>query len=182
MQWLRDGIGIIDHAAESENMAQDLEHNDDVYLVPAFTGLGAPHWDPEARGIITGITRNTTRSHLVRAALEAQAYQTEDLLEAMAKDAGQPIAELRVDGGMVANNWVCQFLADITGVRVKRPHIIETTALGAGYLAGLGVGLFDSIDDITNAWSEEARFEPKMDEEYRQNLYQGWKTALQRCR
>jgi glycerol kinase len=182
VQWLRDGIGIIDHAAESENMAQDLEHNDDVYLVPAFTGLGAPHWDPEARGIITGITRNTTRSHLVRAALEAQAYQTEDLLEAMAKDAGQPIAELRVDGGMVANNWVCQFLADITGVRVKRPHIIETTALGAGYLAGLGVGLFDSIDDITNAWSEEARFEPKMDEEYRQNLYQGWKTAFQRCR
>lgn len=182
VQWLRDGINIIDQAAESEDMAQDLEHNDDVYLVPAFTGLGAPHWDPEARGIITGITRNTSRSHIVRAALEAQAYQTEDLLEAMAKDAGQPIAELRVDGGMVANNWVCQFLADITGVTVKRPHIIETTALGAGYLAGLGAGLFDSVDDITKAWSEEARFAPQMDQEHRQALYQGWKTALQRCR
>lgn len=182
VQWLRDGIEIIDTAGETEILAAELDHNDGVYLVPAFTGLGAPHWDPEARGMISGITRNTSRAHIVRAALEAQAYQTEDLLQAMSKDAGQRISELRVDGGMVENNWVCQFLADITGVTVKRPHIIETTALGAGYLAGLGAGLFKSLDDITKAWSEEASFAPAMEDDLRQTLYKGWEIALQRCR
>ena len=180
VQWLRDGINIIDHAKETEGMASALNDNGGVYLVPAFTGMGAPYWDPDARGMITGLTRDTGRAHIVRAALEAQAYQTQDLLGAMEKDAGQPISELRVDGGMVANNWVCQFLADMTGVTVQRPKVIETTALGAAYLAGLGAGVFESLDQITTDWHADAVFSSEMSTNARDALYDGWQKAVNR--
>ena len=178
VQWLRDGINIIDSARETEALARSIDHNDGVYLVPAFTGIGAPYWDPDARGTITGITRNTGRAHIVRAALEAQAYQTKDLLGAMSADAGEEIKEIRIDGGMVANNWVCQFLADMTDVTVKRPHVIETTALGAAYLAGLGAGVFESMDEITNNWHADAVFEPNLAQDKVDQYFKGWQKAV----
>ena len=178
VQWLRDGINIIDHSGETEELAKLLDHNDGVYLVPAFTGIGAPYWDPDARGTITGITRNTSRAHIVRAALEAQAYQTKDLLGAMSADSGEDIKEIRIDGGMVANNWVCQFLADMSGVIVKRPKVIETTALGAAYLAGLGSGVFTSMDDITKNWAADATFTRGMSAIEAEELYKGWSRAV----
>jgi len=178
IQWLRDGLGILKSAAETEDIATSVEHNNGVYLVPAFTGLGAPYWNPHARAAITGLTRGATAAHIVRAGLEAQAYQTEDLMQAMQEDAGKPFTEIRVDGGMVKNNWVCQFIADITAKPVLRPEIIETTALGAAYLAGLHVGIFKTVDDIAAAWACEHTFAPAMPAETRNVLYKGWQKAV----
>jgi len=178
IQWLRDGLGILKSAAETEGIATSVAHNNGVYLVPAFTGLGAPYWNPHARAAITGLTRGATAAHVVRAGLEAQAYQTEDLMQAMQEDAGKPFTEIRVDGGMVKNNWVCQFISDITAKPVLRPEIIETTALGAAYLAGLHVGIFKTVDDIAAAWVCEHTFTPAMPAAQRDALYQGWQKAV----
>ena len=180
VQWLRDGLGIIDAAPETEDLAQSLDSNRGVYMVPAFTGLGAPHWDPDARGALFGLTRDTGAAEIARAALEAVAYQTHDLLEAMAKDHDQPIQTLRVDGGMAANNWLLQFLADILAVPVDRPVVIETTALGAAFLAGLGAGLYASVDDIAALWRHERSFAPSMDDSDRAALLAGWRDAVSR--
>jgi glycerol kinase len=178
IQWLRDGLGIIKTAAETEALVKSVPDNGGVYMVPGFTGLGAPYWNPHARGALLGLTRGTTAAHIVRAGLEAQAYQTQDLLQAMTEDAGAPIAEIRVDGGMVKNNWVCQFLADMTGTPVLRPAITETTALGAAYLAGLQVKAFSSLADIEKAWQCEHRFTPAISQTEQQKLYAGWQHAI----
>ncbi len=178
IQWLRDGLGIITAAAETEALARSVPDNNGVYLVPAFTGLGAPYWDPEARAAITGLTRGSTRAHVVRAALEAQAFQTEDLMRVMAKDAGTLLAEIRVDGGMVKNNMICQMIADITDTEVLRPVCVETTALGAAYLAGLQAGVYKSVDDVAARWTRDAGFMPAMASDMRRSLYQGWQTAV----
>ena len=185
VQWLRDGLGVIKNAAETETLARDLPGTEGVYLVPAFTGLGAPHWDPDARGAILGLTRDTGIAHIVRAALEAVAYQTADLAEAMAADiagGSDSLATLRVDGGMVANNWLCQYLADILDRPVERPAVVETTALGAAYLAGLAAGVFDSLQAVAGAWRLERRFEPGMAPGDRQRLLDGWRRAVARVR
>ena len=187
VQWLRDGLRVISSASESEAHARDLPSTEGVYLVPAFTGLGAPHWDPDARGAILGLTRDSTVAHIVRAALEAVAYQTADLADAFAADMRGGAVEaglgtLRLDGGMVANDWLCQFLADMLERPVERPAVIETTALGAAYLAGLAAGLYGSLDDIAQAWRLERRFEPRMDAAERQHLLTGWRRAVARVR
>ncbi len=173
VQWLRDGIKIIDSAAKTESMAASLGSNNGVYIVPAFTGLGAPHWDPDARGAIFGITRDTGPAELVRATLESICYQTLDLLEAMRRD-GVKATRLRVDGGMVRNDWLCGFLADVLNITVDRPVITETTALGAAFLAGLHVGLFDSLETISKVWKVEHSFEPSMDKAARTGLLKHW--------
>ncbi len=178
IQWLRDGLGILKSAAETEAMATSVDDNGGVYMVPAFTGLGAPYWNPHARASITGLTRGATAAHVVRAGLEAQAYQTQDLMHAMAEDAGKPLTEIRVDGGMVKNNWVCQFIADITATPVLRPTIIETTALGAAYLAGLQAGVFKSVDDIAARWQQDRTFAPEMPADVRRGLCAGWQKAV----
>jgi glycerol kinase len=178
VQWLRDGLKIIKSAGETEALAQSVKDTGGVYMVPGFTGLGAPYWNPHARGALVGLTRGTTSAHIVRAALEAQAYQTLDLLQAMAEDGGHAIEEVRVDGGMVRNNWVCQFIADMTGKPVLRPSVIETTALGAAYLAGLQVKAFGSTADIGKAWACEKKFMPMMPVESQQKLYAGWQHAV----
>lgn len=177
VQWLRDGLKIIDHAAETESMARDLESNKGVYLVPAFTGLGAPYWRSDVRGAIFGINRDTGPAELARAALEAVCYQTHDLLTAMAEDARLP-ARLRVDGGMVGNEWVMQLLADVLNVEVDRPIITETTALGAAYLAGLKVGMFDSLEQIASQWRCDKSFSPAMSETQRTHLLSGWRSCI----
>jgi glycerol kinase len=177
VQWLRDGIGIIDTAHQTEAMAESLDSNNGVYLVPAFTGLGAPHWDPDARGAIFGITRDTGPAELVRATLESVCYQTFDLLEAKRRDGLKP-TRLRVDGGMVQNNWLCQFLADMLDIVVERPAVTETTALGAAYLAGLQVGLYSSLDDITQHWHAEREFDPAMESSRRNLLLADWHEAI----
>ncbi len=182
VQWLRDGIKLIDSAAQTEPLAASLTSNHGLYLVPAFTGLGAPHWDPHARGAIFGITRDTGIAEIVRATLEAIGYQTRDLMVAMARDAGQQPTTLRVDGGMVANDWLMQFLADILDIPVERPEVTETTALGAAYLAGLQIGLVPSFDKIRRHWRREKEFRPQMDEDTRQRLTQGWDKAVARVR
>jgi glycerol kinase len=177
IQWLRDGIGIIGAAGEAEQMAAGLPDNGGVYLVPAFTGMGAPHWNAAARGMICGITRATSRAHLVRAALEATIYQSRDLLAAMAEDGVAP-SSLRVDGGMVANGWMLQFLADILDLPVDRPVVMETTALGAAYLAGRQCGLFGDPEDFARNWRRDRRFVPAMAAERREALMQGWRRAV----
>ncbi|HEY0834161.1 MAG TPA: glycerol kinase GlpK [Azospirillum sp.] len=182
VQWLRDGLRLIPDAASSEYHARELSDTGGVYLVPAFTGLGAPHWDPDARGAILGLTRDSGLAHVVRAALESVGYQTRDLMEAMASDGGREPEALRVDGGMVVNDWVCQFLADILGVAVERPDVTETTALGAAYLAGMQVGVYGGLDAISAAWRCERRFEPGMDAATRDRLTAGWRAALARVR
>jgi len=181
IQWLRDGLKIIRSAAESENYAQRVTDNAGVYFVPAFVGLGAPYWDQYARGLIIGITRGTSIEHLVRAALEAIAYQTRDVIESMEADADIRISELRVDGGAAKNNWLMQFQADILGKRIIRPVIFETTSLGAAYLAGLAVDYWESLDEIKSLWRIDTIFEPKMSIEEREKLYKGWKLAVERC-
>ncbi len=181
VQWLRDGIGIIASAQDTEAMAGSLESNNGVYMVPAFTGLGAPHWDPDARGAIFGITRDTGPAELARATLESVCYQTFDLLEAKRRDGLEP-TRLRVDGGMVRNNWLCAFLADILDIVVERPVETETTALGAAYLAGLQSGLFDSVDDIARRWQAEREFAPQMDEHARNLLLANWHEAVIKVR
>ena len=182
VQWLRDGLGLLEQADQSAGMAASVEDTGGVYLVPAFTGLGAPYWDPEARGGILGLTRATTRAHLVRAALEAQGYQTRDLLKAMAADAGREATLLRVDGGLAANNWACGFLADSTGLIVERPLVTETTALGAALLAGLEVGLYGSIEELAQVRQQDRLFRPILDRNRRDELYQGWLEAVSRVR
>lgn len=178
VQWLRDKLGLIRHAGESEALATGLDDNRGVYLVPAFTGLGAPYWDPDARGAILGLTRDSGPAEIVRAALEAVAYQTHDLMAAMAADgAGQPTA-LRVDGGMVKNDWLLQFLADVLALPVARSAVAETTALGAAYLAGLGSGFFRSVDDIARHWQCERLFEPRLSADRREALLEGWRRAV----
>ncbi len=180
VQWLRDGLGILAEAAETEGMAASLESNDDVYFVPALTGLGSPHWDPYARGAILGLTRGTTRAHLARAALEAIAYQTVDAVHAQEKAAGRQLTELRADGGAVANRWLMQFQADVLGAPVIVPEIAETTALGAAYLAGIGSGRWDA-DEVAEMWRETARYEPEMAADERQRLLARWTEAVGRA-
>jgi glycerol kinase len=181
VQWLRDGLEIIASAAETEPLAASLESNDDVYFVPALTGLGAPHWDPYARGTIVGLTRGTTRAHLARAALEAIAYQTVDAVRAIERACDVELTELRADGGATANDWLMQFQADVLGVPVIVPEIAETTALGAAYLAGVGTGLW-TIDQVRERWREKRRFEPSMSDDHRAGLLGGWSRALDRAR
>jgi glycerol kinase len=181
VQWLRDGLGIIEKAAETEELARSLESNDGVYLVPAFAGLGSPHWDPYARGTIVGLTRGNGRAHLARAALESMAYQTVDAVRAMEEASGIELEELKADGGAVENAWLMQFQADVLGAPVVVPEITETTALGAAYLAGVATGQW-SEGDVRSMWSEAARYEPKMPEDERERLLAEWGEALDRAR
>lgn len=180
VQWLRDYLQIIGTAAETERLAASLDSNHGVYLVPAFTGLGAPYWDPLARGAIFGLTRDTGIAQLARAALESVCYQTHDLLQAMARDAGTEPVALRADGGMAANGWMLQTLADVTGIPVERPYTVETTALGAAFLAGLEAGVFDSLDDIATRWRRDAEFKPSIDAATRDSMLDGWHKAIAR--
>ena len=182
VQWLRDELGVLASAPESEALAKRAKTADGLYFVPAFTGLGAPYWDPDARAAILGMTRDTGKCEVVRAALDAVCYQTRDLLEAMRRDIGKGLKSLKVDGGMVANDWFCQRLADLTGLRVERPKVTETTALGAAYLAGLGAGLFRSEKDIAVRWALDRRFVPAMKKTERDRLYGGWQKAISRVR
>jgi glycerol kinase len=181
VQWLRDAMHLIRAAGETEKIARSIPDTDGVYLVPAFTGLGAPYWDPEARGAIFGLTRDSGIAHIVRAALESVGYQTRDLIDAMEKDALAP-TELRVDGGMVVNDWLAQSLADLLQLPVVRPQTVETTALGAAFLAGLSAGVYASLDDIASRWRAQTRFEPKMDAARAQTLLRGWHDAVARVR
>jgi len=181
VQWLRDGIGLVTNAAETESLAAADSDARGVYLVPAFTGLGAPYWDANARGAILGLTRDTGIGDIVTATLQSVCFQTRDLMDAMAADGVRPTT-LRVDGGMVANNWVAQSLADLVRVPVSRPQVTETTALGAAYLAGLQVGIFKSLADISQQWQQEREFLPRMPEARSQVLYEGWQDAVARVR
>jgi glycerol kinase len=182
VQWLRDELGVLVSAPESETLARRARPAEGLYFVPAFTGLGAPYWNPGARGAILGLTRDTGKAEIVRAALDAVCYQTRDLLEAMRRDmkAAGParLRALKVDGGMVANDWFCQRLADLTGLAVERPVVTETTALGAACLAGLGAGVFHSERDIAARWELDRRFRPSMKKGERDRLYAGWKRAV----
>jgi len=181
VQWLRDGLGIVAEAAETEGMAASLDSNDDVYFVPALTGLGSPQWDPYARGTIVGLTRGTTRAHLARAALEGIAFETVDAVRAQERVADRELDELRADGGAVANRWLMQFQADVLGVPVIVPEITETTAAGAAYLAGIGAGLLDR-DRVAEMWREAARYEPQMEAGERERLLGRWHEAVDRAR
>ena len=181
VQWLRDGLGIIESAEQTQAMAESLDDNQGVYLVPAFTGMGAPYWDADARGAIYGLTRNSGPATLARAALESVCYQTMDLLNAMRSD-GAEISTVRVDGGMVKNNWLSQYLADVLDIAIDRPMQTETTALGAAYLAGLQVGVYDSLDDLSANWVKEKTFEPAMSEDMRCQVTEGWADAVRRTR
>ena len=182
VQWLRDGLGFIQHASEIEALATSVQDHGGVYIVPAFTGLGSPHWDPFARGSMVGITRGTTRGHIARAALEAIAFQSAELLLAMSQDASQGLNELRVDGGASRNNFLMQFQADLLGVPVLRPRMTETTALGAAYLAGLGIGFWNSPKEIAKSWQIERIFEPHMTRDYAGQRMHEWSRALERSR
>ncbi|WP_373092095.1 glycerol kinase GlpK [Zhongshania sp.] len=181
VQWLRDGLHLIGSASETQPLAESVASSNGVYMVPAFTGLGAPYWDPDARGAILGLTRDTGIAHIARAALESVCYQTRDLLEAMRGD-GADFATLRVDGGMVANDWVVQRLADMLDCRCERPLVSETTALGAAYLAGLQLGVYTSLEEIAALWQCEGGFDPAMKEVDRARRYTGWKSAVTRVR
>jgi glycerol kinase len=182
IQWLRDGLKILSQAPESEPLAKSIRSNDGVYFVPAFVGLGAPHWDMYARGTILGITRGTTQAHIVRAALESIAYQTRDVLESMEADAGTKLKELRVDGGAVANDFLMQFQADILGVPVIVQQTHETTALGAAFLAGLAVGVWRDQEEITRQAKGRKRYLPAMASRQRETLYRRWKRAVERAK
>lgn len=182
IQWLRDKLGLIETAADSEPLALSAPDNGGVYLVPAFVGLGAPHWDSGARGLLTGITAATGPAQIARAALESIAYQTRELVAAMEADSGERLSELRVDGGAAVNNFLMQFQADILGRPIVRPVDIETTALGAAYLAGLACGFWKSVGEIESFWRAERRFEPQMESGVRERLFGEWKAAVTRCR
>jgi len=182
VQWLRDELQIIQSAGETEAIAKSIDDTGGVYVVPAFAGLGAPYWDQYARGTIVGLTRGSGRAQIVRATLEGIAYQTRDVLSAMRADSGLELPALRVDGGAVANDFLMQFQADILGVPVQRPAVTETTALGAAYLAGLAIGLWQSQDEIAQKWEVEAEFTPNMSDDQRESLYDGWKRAVERSR
>jgi len=179
VQWLRDGLGVIKHAADTEKLARGLTSNAGVYLIPAFTGLGAPYWDPDARGAVFGLTRATGPAELARAALESAGYQTRDLLDAMAGDGVKPVS-LRVDGGMVANDWFLNFMADILGIAVERPRVMETTALGAAYLAGRGANVYGRPDEFAALWKSDRRVEPRLPGAEREALLSGWREAVGR--
>jgi glycerol kinase len=180
VKWLRDGIGLITDAAVSAEVAASVPDDHGVVLVPAFVGLGAPHWQPDARGLITGLTLDTSAAHIVRATLESIAYQTSDLTAAMRADGAKRPSALRIDGGMANNDWFAQFLADVLNVAVERPGSAETTALGAAYLAGLTIGLWPDTAVIASRWQAAARFEPRMETATRERLIGGWKDALAR--
>lgn len=181
VQWLRDGLQIIDSAPDVEALAASVESADGVYLVPAFVGLGAPYWDPYARGTLVGITRGTTRAHIARATLEAIALQSKDVLDVMHRDSGIELRTLRVDGGAAANNLLMQIQADVLGVPVQRPAVLETTALGSAYLAGLAVGYWPDVATLQQQWTVERTFEPRMSEQQRADLVGGWKRAVERA-
>ncbi|KQM31762.1 glycerol kinase GlpK [Sphingomonas sp. Leaf10] len=180
IKWLRDGLGVITHASQTDDMATQVSDSHGVYMVPAFVGMGASHWDPDARGAIYGLTLGATGAHLARAALEAVAYQTMDLAEAMQADAGKGPAILRIDGGMAANDWLCRFLANMIDTPVERPVDLETTARGAAFLAGLATGVWSGLDALERLWSREACFEPAMDAATRAPLVAGWRDAVAR--
>ena len=180
VQWLRDGLGMITSSSEAETLAASVSGSDGVFLVPAHTGLGAPYWDPHARGALLGMTRGTTRAHIARAALEAIAYQSAEVLLAMEQDAGHALSELRVDGGAAANNLLLQFQADVLGVPVVRPVVTETTALGAAFLAGLAVGFWQDEAELAALWQADRRFEPAMAADQRSALMAGWRRAVER--
>jgi glycerol kinase len=182
VQWLRDGLGLIKASADIEPLAASVTDNGGVYLVPAFAGLGSPHWDPYARGAIVGLTRGATAAHIARATLESIAYQTADVLRAMENDAQIELAELRVDGGATRNDLLMQFQADLLGVPVVRPKVYETTALGAAYLAGLGIGYWNSAAEIDGQWQAERVFEPRMSRDQAAALIAGWTTAVERTK
>jgi glycerol kinase len=182
VQWLRDGLGVIRSSSEVEALALSVPDNGDVYLVPAFAGLGAPHWDQYARGAIVGLTRGATAAHIARAAIESIAFQSADLLDAMQADAGVRLAELRVDGGAARNDLLMQFQSDLIGAPVIRPKITETTALGAAYLAGLAVGFWKSGDEISKQWRTDRRFEPKMPISRVRERRARWTQALERAK
>lgn len=178
VQWLRDGLGLFDDAADSEALARSVDSTNGVYFVPAFTGLGAPHWNADARAMIAGLTRDSNAAHIVRAALEAQAYQTCDLMQAMEADSGSNPAVIRADGGLMANEFVCQFLADMLGKPVEIPNVIETTAWGAACLAGLQASVFNGLDDVAERWAAARHYTPNMDTKTRETLYNGWSRAV----
>ncbi len=180
VQWLRDNLGLIKSAPEIEDMAKTVEDNGGIYFVPAFSGLFAPYWRNDARGAIVGMTRYVNKGHVARATLEATAYQTREVADAMEKDSGSTLAELKVDGGMVYNDLLMQFQADILGVPVVRPKVAETTALGAAYAAGLATGFWNNLDDLRQNWNEDKRWEPRMSEADREKLYRDWKRAVER--
>ncbi|HON70883.1 MAG: glycerol kinase GlpK [Tenuifilum sp.] len=182
VQWLRDGLGIIKSSAEVEELARQVPDNGDLYLVPSFTGMGAPHWDQYARGLMIGISRGTTRAHIARAALESIAFQTMDVLDVMAKDTGINLTELRVDGGASANNLLMQFQSDVLGINVVRPKTIETTAMGAAYLAGLATGYWKNIEEIANLWQLDKTFTPGMPLETLQKMKDKWADAVERAK
>jgi glycerol kinase len=181
MKWLRDGLGIIADASQSNDMATRVSGSHGVYMVPAFVGLGAPHWNPNARGLICGLTLDVTPAHIARAAIEAVAYQTLDLAVAMENDGAVRLNAIRIDGGMSANDWLCQFLADMLQAPVERPAVLETTALGAAFLAGLGVGLYESVGKIAEIWARAALFEPRMAAAEQTVLVEGWRHAVRRA-
>ncbi len=180
IQWLRDNLGIIDSAPEVEDLARTVEDNGDVYVVPAFSGLFAPYWRDDARGVVTGLTGYATKGHLARAALEAVAYQTMDVLDVMKSEAHLDLKALKVDGGMVVNDLLMQFQSDILDLPVVRPEVIETTALGAAYAAGLAVGFWESVDEVRDQWAEDTRWTPSMEAGERERLRRGWKKAVER--
>ena len=182
MQWLRDGLGIISSSSEIEAKAAEVDETGDVVFVPALAGLGAPHWDPRARGLIYGLTRDTTAAHLARATLEGIAFQIVDLVDAMRADAGRPITRLRVDGGAARNDLLMQFQADMLGVTIDRPESVETTALGAAYLAGMAVGVFDGLDSVVDAYRIERSFEPRVTQGERDGHLKRWRDAVRRAR
>ncbi|MBW2448450.1 MAG: glycerol kinase, partial [Deltaproteobacteria bacterium] len=182
VQWLRDGLGLIGDAAESEAAARAVADTGGVYLVPAFTGLGAPYWDERARGTIVGLTRGTTREHLIRAGLESIAFSSRDVVECMAADSGEAMARLRVDGGACQNDFLMQFQADVLGCVVERPRVLEVTALGAAALAGLGVGFWRDRSELSSATGESTTFEPSLGDDQRHALFDGWKRAVERSR
>jgi glycerol kinase len=181
VQWLRDGLGVISNASETEALAASLQSNEGVYFVPALTGLGSPHWDPYARGTIVGLTRGSTKAHLARATLEAIAYQTVDAVRAIEAAGGVGLSELRADGGATANGWLMQFQADMLGVPVVLPEIVETTALGAAYLAGVGIGLWTQ-HQVAAGWRERRRYEPAVSGDQREELLADWRRAVERAR
>ncbi len=182
MQWLRDGLGLFSDASETEAMALSVEDSGGVFIVPAFVGLGAPHWDPYARGTIVGLTRDSNRNHLVRAGLEAIAFQSAEILQGMAEDTGLTLQELRIDGGASANGFLCQFQSDLLGLPVTRPQVIETTAMGAAFLAGLGVGIWKDPQEIQSMWAEDRKFHPQLQREQAQQRLQEWSRAVDRSR
>lgn len=182
IQWLRDELGFVRTAAESEALAMSVPDSGGVYAVPAFVGLGAPHWDSKARGVISGLTRSSNKAHIVRAALESIAFQSKELIDAMEADSGEPLVELRVDGGATVNNFLMQFQADILGKKVIRPSDVETTALGAAYLAGIAEGVWSGADEVERFWRIDRSFEPRMPEAQRTELIYGWQKAVMRAR